>query len=124
MPIREHSHCNVPLRYPVNPALGHWVISIRQSKRGELAGDKIRVLDALGFCWAMKRSGVPVPWEQRIEDLKAFTKEHGHCNVPYRYPANLALGYWASNVRQRRKHGKLAEDKIRTLDALGFCWAR
>ena len=120
-----HGHCNVPLRYPLNPTLGSWVNKVRHhKKRGVLAEDKIRFLDALGFSWARKLHGVQVPWEQRISDLKAFKKKHGHCNVPAEDRTNPALGRWVANVRQRKKRGELAEDKIRILDALGFCWVR
>jgi hypothetical protein len=120
-----HGHCDVPLRYPPNPALGLWVNGIRQGKkRGTLAGDRILLLDALGFSWVRKLPGIQVPWEQRINDLKAFQKEHGHCNVPIGYLAIPALGRWVDNLRQRKKRGKLDEDKIRILDALGFCWGR
>ena len=122
---KEHGHCNVPLRYPPNPALGSWVIGLRQwKKRGMLTDDKILLLDALGFSWAMKQRGVQVSWEQRINDLKAFKKEHGHCNVPFAYRRNPALAAWVANVRQRKKRGELTEDKIRMLDDLGFCWVR
>jgi len=122
---KEHGHCHVPLRYPPNPYLGHWVNRVRQRKnRGKLTEERIRLLEGLGFSWVRKLHGVQVPWEQRINDLKAFKKEHGHCNVSARYRPNPALGRWVANLRQRNKRGTLAEDKIRILDALGFCWVR
>jgi hypothetical protein len=122
---KEHGHCDVPMRYPPNPVLGHWVNGVRQwKKRGALAEDRVRCLAALGFSWAMKQRGVQVPWEQRINDLKAFKKQHGHCNVPWEFPPDPALGIWVFNLRARKKRGELTEDKILSLDALGFCWER
>ena len=115
----------MPMRYPPNPVLGRWVVSVRQrKKRGELTNDIIRLLDALGFSWVRKPRGVHVPWEERINELKAFKKEHGHSNVPTTYQRNPSLAIWVYNVRQRKKHGQLAEDKILSLDALGLCWVR
>jgi hypothetical protein len=122
---KVHGHCNVPMRYPPDPVLGHWVNGVRQRRKlGTIAEDKIRLLDALGFSWARKPPAVMVPWEQNVNALKAFRKEHGHCNVPYNYLPNRALGHWVANLRQRKKHGTLAEDKILGLDALGFRWER
>ena len=62
-------------------------------------------------------------WEQRLKELKAFKKEHGHCNVPGHYPPNQPLGSWVAFTRSRKKAGKLAEERIRCLEELGFCWA-
>jgi len=122
---KKHGHCMVPFRYPPNPFLGRWVKFVRNAKnQGILTEDKVLSLDALGFSWVVKPHGIPVPWKQRINYLKAFKKEYGHCNVPRRYQPNLALGKWVSNLRQRKKRGKLTEDKILNLDALGFCWSR
>ena len=120
---KEHDHCNVPFRYPLKPGLGRWVLGVRhRKKRGVLAEDKILLLDALGFSWARKLPGIKVPWEERINDLRAFKKKHGHCNVPGGYQANPALGRWVFNLRQRKKRGELTEDQILSLDALGFRW--
>ena len=69
------------------------------------------------------RSVPPSAWPQRLEDLKRFRKEHGHCNVPGHYPPNRSLGIWVSNLRSRKKAGKLAKERIRCLEELGFCWA-
>ncbi|MEI8375981.1 MAG: helicase associated domain-containing protein [Planctomycetota bacterium] len=115
-----HGHCNVPCAYPPNSALGYWVASTRKrKKRGKLTEDRVRRLNGLGFCWERE-----VTWEQRIRDLKAFKKIHGHCNVPCVYPPNPALGHWVANLRQRKKCGELAEDRILMLDALGFSWSK
>jgi len=115
---KKHGHCMVPRNYQPNPALGKWVSNLRQrNKRGELAEDKILLLDALGFCWERQTT-----WGQRINDLKLFKKEYGHCNVPSVYPPNLSLGHWVFKMRQQKKLGTLAEDRILILDGLGFVW--
>ena len=120
---KEHGHCNVPTRYQPNPALGKWAVNVRQAKKhGMLTEEKARRLDALGFCWVMKQFGVLIPWEQRINDLKAFKKTHGHCNVPHKYQPNPVLGRWVATTRHRKKRGKLDQDRILLLDALGFRW--
>ncbi len=69
------------------------------------------------------RSVPPSAWPHRLEDLKRFRKEHGHCNVPGHYPANRPLGRWVAFTRSRKKAGKLAKEWIRCLEELGFCWA-
>ncbi len=68
------------------------------------------------------RSVPPSTWTQRLEELKRFRKEHGHCNVPGHYPPNRPLGRWVTYVRLQKKAGKLALGRIRCLEELGFCW--
>jgi len=120
---KKHGHCNVPHLYPLNPVLGRWVNRVRQTKKqGILTKDRILILDALGFSWIIRRQGIKVPWKQRITDLKAFKKKHGHCNVPHEYPPNPALGQWVSDLRKRKKQRTLAKDKVLILDALGVVW--
>ena len=120
---KEHGHCNVPNKYPLNPALGYWVINVRRAKKnGRLTKEQVRHLDALAFSWG-RETAIAAVWEQRIIDLKAFKKEHGHCNVPGHYSPNRSLGHWVAFVRHWRKAGKLAEEWIRSLEGLGFCWA-
>ena len=64
----------------------------------------------------------PAMRQQRLKELQAFKKEHGHCNVPSTYSANRPLARWVSNVRQRKKIGTIATELARCLDALGFTW--
>ena len=115
---REHGHCNVPHGYAPNPALGDWVGRARMRyKNGELNEEQVRALNLLGFEWVLLAK-----WEDRFGELKAFRKEHGHCDVPIRYRPNHQLGRWVNNQRQRKKHGELPQDRVRLLNALGFSW--
>ena len=49
---REHGHCNVPVQWPTNPALGLWVQFQRQEHhKGQLDHHRVKRLEALGFSW-------------------------------------------------------------------------
>jgi hypothetical protein len=61
-------------------------------------------------------------WPQRLEELKQFRKEHGHCNVPSTYSANRPLAKWVSNVRRQKQTGKVTPELARRLSRLGFAW--
>ena len=122
---KEYGHCNVPLVYPPNPALGCWVMYNRHRKKhGIFADEKVRRLNAIGFCWERKLAITSAAWKQRIKDLKLFKKKYGHCNVLGVYSPNPALGIWVANVRRAKKQGAIKEEKILILNALGFCWER
>jgi len=61
-------------------------------------------------------------WEQRLKELEAFKKEHGHCNVPRKYPPNIPLAHWVTGVRRRKRSGTIAAELASRLDELGFTW--
>ena len=67
-----------------------------------------------GFCRAR--------WRHNVLALIAFKARHGHCQVPQQRMARRGLGVWAANVRKDYRRGKLRQDRIRELDALGFAW--
>ncbi|MEO5362760.1 MAG: Helicase associated domain protein [Magnetococcus sp. DMHC-8] len=49
---QAHGHCNVPVPWPKNPALGLWVQFQRQEyKKEHLDPKRIQRLEALGFVW-------------------------------------------------------------------------
>ena len=62
------------------------------------------------------------PWDLRFFALEAFRKRHGHCDVPARYKKNPELGTWVGNQRTLRSRGKLSDERIQRLDAIGFPW--
>ena len=69
-------------------------------------------------------------WEQKLAELQAFRDEHGHCCVSQKSSKKedrlhdnlLSLGAWVKEQRQQFKKGKLADSRVRQLDALGFTW--
>ena len=62
-------------------------------------------------------------WEG-LGHLKAYRAERGDSKVPYRFKTKdgYKLGTWVSACRRDYKTGKLPQDRIDALDALGFIW--
>jgi hypothetical protein len=62
-------------------------------------------------------------WEDRLEDLNVFQREHGHTRVPRAYKPDPALGDWVHSQRGnfRDKSPALVEtDRLTKLQAIGF----
>jgi hypothetical protein len=107
----------VPRKWEQNPQLATWVNTVRQNNSKEkLSQDRIDKLNQLGFEW----NTIEDAWNQMYQQLIAYQKESGHCNVPQIYSPNPQLGIWVNN--NRRKKEKLDEDKIYRLNQLGFSW--
>jgi len=58
-------------------------------------------------------------WETRFKELLNYRAENGDCDVPNRQGK---LGTWVSTQRDFYKEGRLAQDRIERLDAIGFNW--
>ena len=116
----EHGHCKVPQS---QGSLGRWADKQRaKRKRGKLSEGRVKKLEGLGFSWGTTRSTRPnlAPWEERLGELVQYKAEHGHCNVPQKQGS---LGEWVERQRTSRRKGKLAEERVQKLDALGFDWS-
>jgi hypothetical protein len=67
-------------------------------------------------------------WIERYQDLAAYYKEHGHCNLPYTYQEDPGLVHWIKRQRHQHKRIKLGkrsnltQDRIQLLDMIGFNW--
>ncbi len=67
---------------------------------------------------------------ERIEELRDYKDEHGHCRVPCKFEQNPSLGNWCSNLRSSYKmmqkgekpNNKLTQERIDALNDLGFEW--
>ena len=112
----EHGHCHVPTR---QGSLGTWANNQRTSRKNDkLSEEQIQKLDNLGFNWGTTHCAT---WDEFCEDLKEYKADHGHCNVP---ASHGPLCSWVYTQRTSRKNGKMAEERIRKLDGLGFVWSR
>eukprot|EP00741_Cyanophora_paradoxa_P010963 tig00020553_g10598.t1 len=108
----QQGHCKVPRKAN---ALYVWAHKQRRyAALGALPASQRAALEALGFEW-----GGPSSWDARFAQLCAFADAAGHCRVP---PEEAALYKWAAYNRARRRAGRLPEDKVRALEALGFPW--
>ena len=86
--------------------------------------DRISRLDALRFEWSAK-SNIK-SFEQRIEDLQAYKEKHGHVNVKKK-SEDKSLYEFCCDIRYARNRiaqgsVALSDDRISSLDALGFDW--
>ncbi|MDC0566548.1 Helicase associated domain protein [Akkermansiaceae bacterium] len=115
---KKHGDCLVPYTWQPDPTLGKWVTQQRNAKKQrKLDTKKIKRLDDLGFVW----NPLDKAWEENLQKLIAYEKEHGNCLVPskgkYRHLAN-----WVGHQRKAKKNGNLDSTKIKRLKDLGFVW--
>jgi hypothetical protein len=128
---KVHGHCNVLKRYSENPQLGKWVETQRsnyklrrEGKTSSMTALRIQELERLGFEWVY----VSAAWENRLSELAAYHKIHGHCNVPRKYSENSKLAHWVANQRtnyrlyQEGKSSRMTTYRIQELERLGFVW--
>ena len=58
-------------------------------------------------------------WQEMFRRLESFKKRHGHCQVPFNYPADPALARWIRLQRWKARE-KFPLERYRQLQALGF----
>lgn len=64
-------------------------------------------------------------WQEGLRVLRAFAAREGHANVPDDHSEQgVALGTWVGTKRAQYRRGRMAPDRIRTLEALpGWTWS-
>ena len=87
-------------------------------KNGQLASDKIEMLDAIDFNWDPSNT----LWAMRFHELQEFAAQNEHTNVPLRYTENPSLGSWVSTQRVEYRKGTLSDERIRKLESIDFLW--
>ena len=61
-------------------------------------------------------------FEERLQDLRAFKKEHGHCSIPAADPQYSSLSKWFIRTRAKKRRGQLPESERKPLEDLGVSW--
>jgi helicase associated protein len=61
-------------------------------------------------------------WENRLEELLAFRRAHGHLNVPRRWAVNPKLANWVTNQRRLILRGTLDGERLLRLKRCGVRW--
>ena len=130
--FREHGDLRVPKGYRTKErvALGNWIQTQRQVRRGSCAGmlteEQIDRLDAIGMIWCNPQE---VSWENGYAHAKAYREANGDLDVAARYVCEdgFRLGSWIGNMRTMYSgvHGsRLSAERIRRLEELGMIWSR
>jgi hypothetical protein len=94
----------------------------KQRKLGALAPERVAQLEAVGFVWSSERN--EVNWRRKYEELLDHARRHGDTNLPRLWPENQPLADWVVRQRIAKRAGKLAAERVRLLEAVGFRWMR
>jgi hypothetical protein len=127
---KENGHAAVPHTYPANPQLARWVKRQRRqyklrkdNRQSTMTAERLDLLNSIGFIW----DSHDVNWREKLDNLAAFRKEHGHCNVPSNYQ-DKKLATWVKCQRRQYKlywDGKpsaMTPERILELEKVGFEW--
>jgi superfamily II DNA or RNA helicase len=111
--------------------LGEQVRYLRKRYRaGQLPAGRVRALEGLpGWQWGTGLAGRARSEQERFEAmaraLRAYAAEHGTCIIPpgVEGPGGGSLQLWTKYQRQRYQQGRLAQDRVATLEAIpGWRW--
>ena len=119
----KHGHCNVPQKYPSNPALSEFVQYVR-AKRDSLSDDRLEVLEELEFVFLSHEAA----WNFNFRGVKDFFRKAGGSGtiMSALRSEKPALYGWVKNQREayanfRRGRGStMTEDRILHLEEIGI----
>ena len=106
-----NGHCNVPQIYEVNGVkLGRWLCDQwsaykkhSEGKPAKITQERIDQLEAIGLDFNEQKSD-EAQWQSKLELLRQYQEQHGHCTVPIMYEINgVKLGLWLSDQRKEYK---------------------
>ena len=125
---QKYDNLLVPQKYESADGykLGKKVNDIRKAyKAGRLAQERIDQLNEMGFVWGIidrdrDRDGI---FDTFISYLQEYKQEYGNLLVPNRYESGgYKLGRKVGHIRQDYKAGRLTQEQIDQLNAMGFVW--
>ena len=127
----EHGDLRVPWRYVTEDGiqLANWIANMRMNRRNGirnayLTDERIAELDALGMQWEV----LDYLFERNYAAAVEYHRTHGNLDVPAAYvdPDGVKLGAWLRRLCRIRagktQRGRLTEEQIARLDALGMIW--
>jgi hypothetical protein len=124
----QEGHSRVPERYKTEDdfPLGAWVLSQRESKIDDPHRQQ-RLAALPDWAWTPEANRLEAQWEKGFANLKQFSEQEGHSQVPARYKTRdgYPLGVWASKQRGKKNDGTFPDrDRQQRLEALpGWSWS-
>jgi superfamily II DNA or RNA helicase len=119
----SHGDLDVPTTYvtPNGFGLGTWLTVQRADRnRSAMPPDRIRLLDRIAMIWDRYEAA----WMAAYHELRAYSSQHGHFEVPagYRTADGVKLSEWQGTQRDNDRAGTLTSARRALLDAIGFPW--
>ncbi|BDA51016.1 hypothetical protein COCOBI_17-2350 [Coccomyxa sp. Obi] len=84
-----------------------------------LSLERERQLMALGVDWCPDRGAAEREWDERLTQLLAFRRQHGHLQVGRDWERAPDLAQWLKGVRAEWREGGLLSSQVAQLAALG-----
>lgn len=129
----QHGDAPIPRRGPYK-SLALWCNTQRIQRKRMIQGNAttmtlkhVEALDNLGFAWEVY--GGRVAWNDRVEQLRQFIREHGHSYIPRKGSTcgrNKVLANFTMKMRRdykllkEGKHSSMTAERIRKLEEIGF----
>ena len=119
----KHGHCDVPQKYPSNPALSHFVHYVR-AKRNVLSKERREMLAELDFVFNTHEAA----WEDKFHDVQEYFGEAGCTGISMSALRSEEPRLYEWIRKQRAAYARLrrgdvsamAEDKISRLEEIGI----
>lgn len=128
---KEHGDLNVPPKYIADGVwLNKWLNEQKQIYNGKrkgkrLTGEQIKRLEAIGMCWNNRViENNAIAWETHFIECKEYYEHNGHLNIPsgFKPQSGMNLAVWLVRQRAQYKSGKLSQEQIVKLEAIGMGW--
>lgn len=121
---QKHNNLNILRNYVTedNLPLGKWLAYNRYIyANGKLPQEKIIKLEAIGMIWHKETHN---KWNELYEAAKHYYEKYHNLLVPASYitPTNERLGQWIIRQRKIYAEGRLPQEKIKSLEAIGMTW--
>ena len=143
---QANGHCRVPVKYETidGVKLGQWLQSQKsyykkfiQGKTATISQERIDVLNSIGIDWTLRKYSRPTSggdkekWQAKVELLRQYKQENGHCRVPVKYETidGVKLGQWLQSQKSHYKkliQGKTAsisQERIDELNSISIDWS-
>lgn len=120
---RRHGHLNIRQDYRAEGGyhLGVWIGWQRTAFRTKtLPAERVAALEEIGMIWDLALTA----WQNGYTHAHAYFTEHGDLRVHNEWVAEdgYNLGLWVGAQRGNFQKGKLSDEQITLLDAIGMVW--
>jgi len=125
-----HGHLKLPARNLCSEKDGklhYWIFTqrreykkLKEGKESRLTARRMQRLAAIGL--DLSPNGPMKSWEQRMQSVREFAAEHGHCKIPKDHELGGFVSYIRNcyRLRDEGKKNGLTDERVNDLMEVGF----